>query len=175
VYIKAGDAYAYADSDCTIKISASDLQQLFLIGIVLSASGALSKPAGFSVTNGVAALTYIKPNAETATSADIATLYSSEYVVPVVPPAAIALSSIVPVDNANDVAIDSTIVLTFNNEIDTEGVVVTKADGTIVAGAKAWDASGKILTFTPAEDLAKETVYALAASVVNFTTVAAAG
>lgn len=101
-------------------------------------------------------------------------------------PSAIALSTIVPADDASDIAIDATIVLTFNNEILRESVVVASAAGVIVAGTKTWDSTGKILTFTPTSDLANATVYivtvggvvdvyaqALAAEVKNFTTVAA--
>lgn len=100
-------------------------------------------------------------------------------------PDAIALSSIVPADEAIDVAIAANIVLTFNNEIASEAVVVAAAGGGIVAGAKTWDATNKILTFNPTANLANSTVYlvtvggvvdiygqSLAAEVKNFTTVA---
>lgn len=88
-------------------------------------------------------------------------------------------------DGDIDVAIDSNIVLTFNNEIASEAVVVAKADGTIVAGAKTWDAAGKVLTFNPTDALANNTTYlvtiggvvdaygqALAATVKDFITIA---
>lgn len=110
---------------------------------------------------------------------EIATLFAAGA------PDAVALSTIVPADDAPDIAINANIVLTFNNEISREAIVVTKADGTIVAGAKTWDATGKILTFNPTADLANATVYivtvggvvdiygqSLAAAVKNFTTVA---
>lgn len=100
-------------------------------------------------------------------------------------PSAPAVSSIVPNDEATDVAIDTTIVITFNNEILREAVVVTTAAGAIVAGTKAWDATGKILTFTPSSNLTNSTVYivtiggvvdiynqAMTAVVDNFTTIA---
>jgi len=110
---------------------------------------------------------------------EIATLFAAPT------PSAVALSSIVPDDDTIDIAIDSTIVLTFNNEILREAVVITEADGTIVTGAKAWDATGKILTFTPTSNLDNSTVYlvtvggvvdiynqSLASVVKNFMTVA---
>jgi len=100
-------------------------------------------------------------------------------------PDAIALSTIVPADDANNVAIDANVVLTFNNKILRESIVVTKSDGTIVAGTKSWDSTGKILTFDPTENLSNSSTYivtiggvvdiygkTLAAQVKNFTTVA---
>jgi hypothetical protein len=99
-------------------------------------------------------------------------------------PSALSLSSIVPADDATNIAIDANIVLTFNNEIATEAVVVTSDAGVIVAGAKTWDAAGKILTFNPTNNLTNGSVYlvtiggvvdiygqALASSVKNFTVV----
>ena len=91
--------------------------------------------------------------------------------------------NVVPADGAAAVAVGANIVLTFNNKIAREAVVVTNADGTIVAGAKTFDAEGKILTFNPDANLSAATSYLvtiggvvdiynqpLAASVVNFTT-----
>lgn len=110
---------------------------------------------------------------------EIATLFTAGA------PDAVELSTIVPADNDTDVAISANIVLTFNNEIATEAVVVSDELGGIVAGAKTWDAAGKILTFNPTANLTNSTVYivtvggvvdiygqALAASVKNFETVA---
>jgi len=100
-------------------------------------------------------------------------------------PDAIALSTIVPADDANNVAIDANVVLTFNNKILRESIVVTKSDGTIVAGTKSWDSTGKILTFDPTANLSNSSTYivtiggvvdiygkTLAAQVKNFTTIA---
>ena len=100
-------------------------------------------------------------------------------------PSALALSTIVPNDEAINVAIDANIVLTFNNKVLTENVVVTNALGGIVAGAKTWDVAGKIMTFNPTANMAAGTVYivtiagvtdiygqALASAVKNFTTAA---
>lgn len=98
-------------------------------------------------------------------------------------PTAVALSSIAPADNASAVAVDANIVLTFNNVITAEAVSVIKADGTLVAAAKTWDATGKILTVNPSSNLDASTTYivavngvvdifgqALAASATNFAT-----
>ena len=100
-------------------------------------------------------------------------------------PDQVALSTIVPNDDAANVAINANVVLTFNNKIDREAVVVTSAAGAIVAGSKTWDATGKILTFNPTADLTNNTTYvvtvggvvdiynqSLTAVVKNFTTVA---
>ena len=89
----------------------------------------------------------------------------------------------VPLDAATAVAIGANIVLTFNNKIAREAIVVTKADGTIVAGSKTFDTDGKVLTFNPDVNLSAASSYLvtiggvvdiynqpLAASVVNFTT-----
>lgn len=101
-------------------------------------------------------------------------------------PDALALSTISPADDASNVAINSNIVLTFNNKIEREAVVITSAAGAIVAGTKTWDAAGKVLTFNPTADLTNSTTYvvtvggvvdiynqSLTAVVKNFTTAAA--
>lgn len=101
-------------------------------------------------------------------------------------PSAIALSSIVPNDEAAAVAINANIVMTFNNKILREAIVVTDELGGIVGGSKTWDTAGKILTFNPTSDFELSTVYlvaiagvvdiynqALAAEVKNFETVGA--
>lgn len=110
---------------------------------------------------------------------EIATLFTEAA------PSALALSTIVPDDDASNVAINANVVLTFNNKIAREAVVVTSAAGAIVAGTKTWDTTGKILTFNPTADLSNATTYVvtiggvvdiygqgLAAVAKNFTTVA---
>jgi len=100
-------------------------------------------------------------------------------------PAAVALSTIVPADDAIDITVAANIVLTFNNEIQSEAIIVSSAAGAIVAGAKTWDVAGKVLTFNPTENLANSTTYivtvggvvdvygqSLAAEVKSFATVA---
>ena len=74
-------------------------------------------------------------------------------------PSAIALSSIVPDDDTSNVVVTSTVVLTFNNKIASDKVTVISAAGVIVAGTKTYDATGKILTFTPSENLTAGTTY----------------
>lgn len=92
--------------------------------------------------------------------------------------------SCVPADQDTEVAVDANIVLTFNNKIAREAIVVTKIDGTMVVGVKSFDTAGKVLTFNPDTNLEAASVYIvtiggvvdiynqpLAASVINFTTV----
>jgi len=100
-------------------------------------------------------------------------------------PGALTLVSIVPVDDAVDVAVDANIVMTFSNKVSRETIVVTEADGTFTAGVKTWDTAGKVLTFNPTTNFDLNSVYLvsisgvvdiygqeLAASVTNFMTVA---
>lgn len=100
-------------------------------------------------------------------------------------PSAVELSTIVPADAAANVAVTSNIVLTFNNKIALEAITVIKADGTLIAGTKTWDAAGKILTFDPTANFDASSTYivavngvvdvygqALAAVAMNFGTAA---
>lgn len=102
-----------------------------------------------------------------------------------VTPAAIALSSSVPADDASDVAIDTTIVLTFNNVIVSEAISIVSATGAAVAFTSSWDSTEKIMTITPDSDLSNSTTYivslhkvtdmygqVLATAAINFTTIA---
>jgi hypothetical protein len=88
-------------------------------------------------------------------------------------------------DDAASVAKTANIVMTFNNAIVQEAIVVTSAAGVLVAGAKTWDTAKKVLTFDPTTDFTGTTTYivtiggvvdvygqTLAASVKNFATVA---
>ncbi len=92
-----------------------------------------------------------------------------------------------PADGASSVAINVSPTLTFNNALrtGTTGVVLTKADGAIVASAITIDAAAKIITINPTSDLANSTTYlitiagatdiygqTLANTVINFETVA---
>ncbi len=110
---------------------------------------------------------------------EIATLLAADA------PSALALVNIDPADEDTNVAVDSSIVITFNNKISRESIIVTKDDGTLVEGTKTWDTTGKVLTFKPTANLSASTVYlvtvggvvdiygqALSAAVYNFMTVA---
>lgn len=95
----------------------------------------------------------------------------------------IKLVSMEPVDDDDDVQLDSNIVFTFNNRVAREAIIITSETGGIVEGLKSWDDTGKILTFNPADNLSPDTTYivtiggvvdiyaqALAPSVTNFMT-----
>jgi hypothetical protein len=79
-------------------------------------------------------------------------------------PVALALSTIVPVDDTTAIAVDSNIVITFNNKILKEAIVVMTSAGAVVAGTKTLDATGKILTFNPTDNLAAATTFLVAVS-----------
>lgn len=82
-------------------------------------------------------------------------------------PSALALSSITPADAATGVAVAANIVLTFNNKINAEEIVVMSAAGAIVAGSRAWDEAGKVLTIDPTVNLSASTVYLVAVAGVE--------
>lgn len=79
VYVKTGDAYAYADSAKTVKVSAPILKDAFEKGVVIVAGATEYLPVSFAVAEGVGTLTYVKTDGTTATTAVLATLVSSEY------------------------------------------------------------------------------------------------
>ena len=60
IYVKSGDAYAYADSEKKVKIKAEVLQDLFHEGLVIVDGTTEHVPVSFDLTSGVASLTYIK-------------------------------------------------------------------------------------------------------------------
>ena len=73
---------------------------------------------------------------------------------------AVVLSTSVPAAGATAVVATAPIVLTFNNAIASDKVIVMKAlDNTIVACTKAYNAAGKILTITPTSALTSAGVY----------------
>lgn len=75
-------------------------------------------------------------------------------------PSAVALSSIVPADGATGISRTSTVVLTFNNKIESEAIAIfNTSTGDPVAATKAWDTAGKVLTITPDAQLAATTKY----------------
>jgi phi13 family phage major tail protein len=61
----------------------------------------------------------------------------------------------VPADGATGVLVSANIVLTFNNRIRSgnAGILVTKADGTVVAAGYSWNAAGTVLTIDPNSNL----------------------
>ncbi len=100
------------------------------------------------------------------------------------PPSALQLSSSDPADNETGVVVSKTITLTFNNAMlagEINHVVLSKADGTLVACTNSLDVTKKIMTVNPDANMAASTVHILAIGVtdiygqdlqvvVNFTT-----
>lgn len=84
---------------------------------------------------------------------EIATLFGSAT------PGALALSSIVPDDDTTGITVSADIIMTFNNRIIRESIIVTSAAGVLVAGTKTWDANKKVLTFNPTSNLSANTEY----------------
>jgi hypothetical protein len=76
VYVKTGDAYAYADSNKTVKIKAADLQNLFEKGLLIVDGTIEYKPVSFKLAAGVGTVTYVKTDGTTPTTAVLATLAS---------------------------------------------------------------------------------------------------
>lgn len=91
---------------------------------------------------------------------EVATIFTEEA------PSALTVTT-VPADEATAVAVDANVVLTFNNKVASESVVVTSAAGAIVDGTKTFDVTGKILTFNPTVNLAAATVYLVTVSGVS--------
>lgn len=73
-------------------------------------------------------------------------------------PSAISLTS-VPADSATGVVVSANTVLTFNNEIAAESILMTTAAGVLVPVVKTWDATGKILTLDPVSNMSPSTVH----------------
>nr|DAI04043.1 MAG TPA: hypothetical protein [Caudoviricetes sp.] len=77
VYTKAADTFAYADADCTKKISAADLQDTFIKGmIIVDATGIQYLPVSCEVKKNVATVTYVTTDSTTSTTAKLATVKS---------------------------------------------------------------------------------------------------
>jgi phi13 family phage major tail protein len=82
--------------------------------------------------------------------------------------AAIALSSSVPANNATAVVATVAPVLTFNNAIASDNVILVKtADNSIVEVTKTYNTTGKVLTITPTGALTSAGVYNIIVSGVK--------
>lgn len=77
-------------------------------------------------------------------------------------PDALALSSSVPAEEATGVAVDAPVVLTFNNEIASEEIImVDMLTANMISISKDFDVTGKILTITHAEPFANSLIYSV--------------
>lgn len=78
IYKKSGQTKAYADADCTVQLTTSELKDAFIKGaIVKLEDGALVAPIKYDESSSIGSIYYIKPNGTTATSADIASLVAA--------------------------------------------------------------------------------------------------
>ncbi len=87
--------------------------------------------------------------ADTADDAFVATSWFTQVQTPDTSsaPDALALSSIVPADDATGVSASANIVLTFSNKITDNNIfLVNSPTGEVVSVTKSWDSTGKILT-----------------------------
>nr|DAK52996.1 MAG TPA: hypothetical protein [Caudoviricetes sp.] len=77
VYTKVADTFAYANADCTEKISAADLQDAFIKGMVIvDATGIHFLPVSCEIKKNVATVTYVTTDSTTSTTAKLATVKS---------------------------------------------------------------------------------------------------
>lgn len=79
IYVKENDVYAYADSDKKVKISAEDLNNLFLKGVVIVDGTTEYLPTSYVISSKVGTMTYVKADTTTAATAVLTTLKSKEY------------------------------------------------------------------------------------------------
>lgn len=79
IYAKANDVYAYEDSDKKVKISADDLRNLFLKGVVILDGTTEYLPTSYVISSEVGTMSYVKADTTTATTAVLTTLKSKEY------------------------------------------------------------------------------------------------
>lgn len=79
VYAKAGDPYAYADPDKTVKIASDDLRDLFLMGVVIVDGTTEYSPTSYVESSKVGTITYVKADSTTESTAVLTTLKSKEY------------------------------------------------------------------------------------------------
>lgn len=97
-------------------------------------------------------------------------------------PTALTMTSL-PADETTAVLVTDNVVLTFNNKVSKESIIVTSSAGALIPVVKTFDVTGKILTINPVSDLAAATMYLVnvvgvtdvynqvfAPTVVNFTT-----
>ena len=78
IYKKAAQSKAYADASCTVQLSTAELKNAFVKGAVIKLDdGSFVKPIKYAEAESVGSVYYIKPNAGTATSADIDSLVAA--------------------------------------------------------------------------------------------------
>ncbi len=78
IYGKSSDTKAYADAGCTIQMKTSEMKEAFRKRALVVIGDDLYIPVSFGVVSKAGTVKYIKPNATTATSADLGTLTAAE-------------------------------------------------------------------------------------------------
>ena len=74
IYGKSGDTKAYADEACTVQMTTAELKEAVIKRAIIQIGTDIFIPIAFTVVSKAGTVRYIKPNASTATSADIASL-----------------------------------------------------------------------------------------------------
>ncbi len=74
-------------------------------------------------------------------------------------PSSLTLSTMSPADDATGVSTDASVVLTFNNKVETEAVSLVTNSGVVVPFTKSWDVSRKVFTISPNTTLSSGETY----------------
>lgn len=73
-------------------------------------------------------------------------------------PAALTVT-VDPTDEEIGILVGDNVVLTFNNKVTAESVILVSSTGTLVPATKSFDVTGKILTINPTSNLSAATTY----------------
>lgn len=73
IYGKA-DGKAYVDEACTVQMTTAELKEAVIKRAIIQIGTDIFIPVAFTVVSKAGTVRYVKPNATTATSADIASL-----------------------------------------------------------------------------------------------------
>ena len=73
IYGKA-DGKAYADEACTVQMTTAELKEAVIKRAIIQIGTDIFIPVAFTIVSKAGTVRYVKPNASTATSADIASL-----------------------------------------------------------------------------------------------------
>ena len=73
IYGKA-DGKAYVDEACTVQMTTAELKEAVVKRAIIQIGTDIFIPVAFTVVSKAGTVRYVKPNASTATSADIASL-----------------------------------------------------------------------------------------------------
>lgn len=76
VYVKASDTFAYADAEFKTKISAEDLRDAFIKGMIIVAADVEYLPVSCKVASNIATITYVTTDSSSTTTAKLATIKS---------------------------------------------------------------------------------------------------